>query len=334
MAAFSLTGNGGDRARLGLHSRMASIDSSARRDVDASLHFPAVFLSPHLDDAVFSCGGLISRLSTQGRRPLVINVFSAASSDFKVATAPDDARVAEEHVVSGYLGFHVRLVGELDAYFRSGAYRSLTGLFMAAPARYLGELERIRSLVAASLRGIDYEVVYAPLGIGWHVDHLLTHLAARAVVEPARLRFYEDAPYALLAHLQAYRLAELDPRCKRPAGSTLRHAHRAARDYAGTAVMQARLRPWLRPFAQAVLDAWFYRLLRSRAGRIGGELALEPQLEDVTSALERKVHACTLYRSQFPQFFGSAAECSALLQAYSNGIGAGTGYWERYWTPR
>ena len=312
---------------------MASIDSGARREAGAPAHYPAVFLSPHLDDAVFSCGGLISRLSSEGRRPLVINVFSAASSDFKLASAPDDARVAEEYVVSGYLGFYVRLVGELDAYFRDRAYRSLSGLFMAAPARYLRELERIRSVIAAVLRGITFDAVYAPLGVGWHVDHLLTHLAARVVVEPARLRFYEDAPYVLLPHLQAYRLAELDSRYPAYAGSTLRHAHRAARAYARSAVMQARLRPWLRPLAQPVLDVWFYRLLRSGAGRSGGRLPLEPLMEDVSATLGRKVHACTLYRSQFPQFFGSPAECSALLQAYSDGIATRPGYWERYWKP-
>ncbi|MCC7549591.1 MAG: PIG-L family deacetylase [Burkholderiales bacterium] len=297
-------------------------------------HQAAVFLSPHLDDAVFSCGGLISRLAEQGCRPLVINVFSRAGVDFRTSAGTDDTRIEEEHAVSGYLGFCVRFVGECDAWFRKDAYKSLSGLFMADPRSYAQELERIRSAIAAALRDVSCDVVYAPLGIGWHVDHLLTHLAARSLIDPGRLRFYEDAPYMLLPHLQEYRLAELDPRRPvRTGGSSFRHARRAGRHYAATEVIRSRFRPWLRPFVRPFLDAWFHRLLRSGTGRVGGPLALEPVVEDVTAALDSKVHACALYRTQFPQFFGSARECSEMLRAYSAGIGSDRSYWERYWTP-
>jgi hypothetical protein len=37
--------------------------------------------------------------------------------------------------------------------------------------------------------------VYAPLGVGNHVDHQLTRLAAE-LWQPAGLRYYEDYPYA------------------------------------------------------------------------------------------------------------------------------------------
>jgi LmbE family N-acetylglucosaminyl deacetylase len=306
----------------------------AHPDVAPTTHFPAVFLSPHLDDAVFSCAGLISRLSSAGHRPLVINVFSTASQDFKPSSKPDDGRVAEEYVVSGYLGFYVRLIGELDAFFRGPAYKSLTGLFMARPGQYLQELRRIQSVIAAALRGITYDVVYAPLAIGWHVDHLLTHLAARAVVEPSRLRFYEDAPYVLLPHFQTYRLGQLDRGAGLPAGSRLRHALEASRFYARTAVMRNKLGPWRGAVAQPVLDVWFYRLFRNHAGVEGDTLSLEPVLEDVTPALGKKVQAYSLYRSQFPHFFGGRDECATLLTDYSKRIGGGDGYCERYWAMR
>jgi LmbE family N-acetylglucosaminyl deacetylase len=35
-----------------------------------------VYLSPHLDDAVLSCGGLIHRQVRAGQPPLVITLFS------------------------------------------------------------------------------------------------------------------------------------------------------------------------------------------------------------------------------------------------------------------
>jgi len=283
---------------------------------------------------VFSCAGLISRLSSGGHRPLVINVFSTASQDFKSSSRPDDARVAEEYVVSGYLGFYVRLIGELDAFFRGPSYKSLTGLFMARPDQYMQELRRIQSVIAAALRGITYDVVYAPLGIGWHVDHLLTHLAARAVVEPRRLRFYEDAPYVLLPHFQTYRLGQLDRGAGQPAGYRLRHAIEASRFYTRTAVMRNKLGSWKGAVAQPVLDAWFYRLFCSHAGVENEDLSLEPMLEDVTSALGKKVQAYSLYRSQFPHFFGGRDECIELLTDYSKRIGGGGRYCERYWAMR
>ena len=37
--------------------------------------YRAVFLSPHLDDAVFSCGGLLARLAKTGP-VLVLNLFT------------------------------------------------------------------------------------------------------------------------------------------------------------------------------------------------------------------------------------------------------------------
>ena len=38
--------------------------------------YDTLFLSPHLDDAVLSCGGFIHRLTSEGKRVLVATVFS------------------------------------------------------------------------------------------------------------------------------------------------------------------------------------------------------------------------------------------------------------------
>ncbi|VPT50118.1 N-acetylglucosaminylphosphatidylinositol deacetylase superfamily [Streptococcus pneumoniae] len=35
-----------------------------------------IFLSPHLDDAIFSCGDYISKLTSEGEIVLVITIFS------------------------------------------------------------------------------------------------------------------------------------------------------------------------------------------------------------------------------------------------------------------
>ena len=51
------------------------------------LPYRYVYLSPHLDDAVLSCGGLIHRQRQEGESVLVVTIFAgsadqAAASDF------------------------------------------------------------------------------------------------------------------------------------------------------------------------------------------------------------------------------------------------------------
>src|SRR5262249_26817718 len=50
---------------------------------------------------------------------------------------------------------------------------------------------------------------YAPLGIGGHVDHQLVHRAAVRGIEPHRVGFYEDFPYAAEPGAVDGRLAEV-----------------------------------------------------------------------------------------------------------------------------
>ena len=45
---------------------------------DISRHHRHIFLSPHFDDAVYSCGGTIGVQVSAGLRPLVITVFGGA----------------------------------------------------------------------------------------------------------------------------------------------------------------------------------------------------------------------------------------------------------------
>ena len=43
-------------------------------------HYNAVFISPHIDDAIFSCGGTIAQLAHQGN-VLILNIFTGFSSE-------------------------------------------------------------------------------------------------------------------------------------------------------------------------------------------------------------------------------------------------------------
>jgi len=181
--------------------------------------YPWVYLSPHLDDAVLSCGGRIWRQVQAGGRVLVVTAFSespppgARLSSFarELHTRWEsqvEARGAiNEHVATrrtedlaalAYLGAEAAHWPYPDCIYR----RSLDGRFL-----YPGE-EALWGDVHPGDRGLIGELighlavvpvaqggeVYAPLEVSHHVDHQILRRAAEASGQT--LTYYEDFPYA------------------------------------------------------------------------------------------------------------------------------------------
>jgi hypothetical protein len=213
--------------------------------------YKAVFVSPHLDDAVFSCGGEIERLVQEGP-VLMLNLFTRYLGEVKVrAVVLGEERFREEQAAAEFLGFESHDVGELDVSFRRPAYRSLGNIFRPPVREDLEDyLPELRQRVFAFLRGIDYERLYVPLAIGWHVDHMLTFLVFEPWIGREQLIHYEDAPYCLIPHATRLRLDELgvyphaaDDLSLAPMGA-LKAWWQTAMAYADTALMK-NLRPWI-----------------------------------------------------------------------------------------
>jgi LmbE family N-acetylglucosaminyl deacetylase len=60
-----------------------------------------------------------------------------------------------------------------------------------------GGIEDLVERLAGLIPSGDRALVYAPLGVGRHVDHEITHRAARQLLEIGyQVAFYEDYPYA------------------------------------------------------------------------------------------------------------------------------------------
>ena len=159
-------------------------------------------ISPHLDDAVLSCGRWIAA------RPgcVVVTVCAGAPRDPSLRTGWD-AR-------SGFGG-----AGEAVAARRLEDARAL-GLLGAAP-RWLdfadgqyGESVPAAALAEAlreALRAARPEAVLYPLGL-FHPDHRLAHDAAVAALDGlgvAEAYAYEDVPYRGMPGVLQARLAEL-----------------------------------------------------------------------------------------------------------------------------
>jgi len=184
----------------------------------------AVYLSPHIDDAVLSCGGTIRRRSRRGQRILVVTVCAGVPEDGG-ALSPYAERLhrrwgsaAGSASLSAVQAVQRRLGEDRAALSRLGA----TGVWLDVPdaiyrrdpatgrwpydrtAALFRRVHRSDGSVAADLAARLAELpalaaateVIVPLSVGHHVDHQLVRTAAELWRDPADLRYYEDYPYA------------------------------------------------------------------------------------------------------------------------------------------
>lgn len=170
-----------------------------------------IYLSPHLDDAVFSCGGLIASQVAAGDVVTVLTIFAgdpgpgpipdlaqAMHRLWGVGPDPVGDRRTEDHLACGRLGASVVHLPLMDAIYRVGPanvvrYNSVEAIFGPVHPADAGLAEEIWGHLS---RACPLEaVLYCPLGLGRHVDHRLTRVAAERLGRP--LRYYQDLPYAV-----------------------------------------------------------------------------------------------------------------------------------------
>jgi LmbE family N-acetylglucosaminyl deacetylase len=173
----------------------------------------ALFVSPHFDDVVFSCGATVAKLVAVGVPVCLCTVFSAsrlpmcafavncqtskgipASASYLALRAEEDATAARMLHISS-----LARLGFLEAPYRG--YESAAELF-EPPKPHDTELP---IALADRLRQVAVDCharqVYFPAGNGRHVDHMLTVSAARVLSNEWKdtipIRFYEELPYAI-----------------------------------------------------------------------------------------------------------------------------------------
>ncbi len=200
-----------------------------RELADAGAGSAAVAMSPHLDDAVLSCGALLAQLA--GQHPVTVTtVFTAAAPRPWSLPARKQLRAlggvdaedffaqrrAEDTEVLAGLGATAVHLGFRDALFRRGRRGPTYPVFRFDAARGrvascdAGLAAEVSARVGAIARASACGVILAPLGIGRHVDHLITRRAAQQLGGPIRIVYYSDFPYS--------RTAVPDPRFVRRAG--------------------------------------------------------------------------------------------------------------------
>jgi LmbE family N-acetylglucosaminyl deacetylase len=185
-----------------------------------------VYLSPHMDDAALSCGGAIAAQRAAGERVLVVTLctaspapdaqFSALAQEFHQQWGLDPAqaiaeRLNEERRALRLLDADSYWAVMLDAIYRyPEAYNTRESLFgTLAPDDPL--FADLRSFIPRLRERLPDATLYAPLGVGLHVDHQVTH-SATVSSQAGALLFYEDLPYAIKPGALDERLAMLKGR--------------------------------------------------------------------------------------------------------------------------
>lgn len=240
-----------------------------------------VFLSPHLDDAVLSCGAFIYQLVQQGQQVLVMTVMAGdppahppdtpltrdLHQRWAAGDSPIEARRTEDREALSVLGAMWQHLPVPDCPYRMDGdgnplYTTNDSLFGAIhpddPAR----------TIALNLPD-NATVIYGPLGAGGHVDHKVV----RELSQPIADFFYAEYPYSATSD------------------EALRITYKSGVQLHGEAAVQVALEAFQRPLAvtEHALDA---------------------------AALAAKVEAIACYRSQISTFWDDITEMEQRVRAY------------------
>jgi LmbE family N-acetylglucosaminyl deacetylase len=171
----------------------------------------AVFLSPHFDDAVYSCGGTIARLLEEGQTVRVVTVMAGVPKHYPSSPivralharwqAGDDPiatrRQEDEQAILG-MGAQLTQLEAFDCVYRT---HDGTALYPDEGALW-GDIhpnDDARHALDSLWASLQGQTVYAPLGVGNHVDHRIVRDASLAywAAHPRTftLCLYTDYPY-------------------------------------------------------------------------------------------------------------------------------------------
>jgi GlcNAc-PI de-N-acetylase len=273
--------------------------------------YDEIYVSPHMDDAAYSCGGRILQERRAGRRVLVITLFGtgkgapsttvggsggSALSDYAQRSAEEEAVMAAldaDFVWVDYpeLLFRPKRLGELLRFLLP---------YLPLPPSPVGDdlFALLAGLIAQRLA--PGGSVYFPLGVGFHPDHRLVTDVGRALhglgVFP--VLFYEDVPYSTVRAFVTLRLSTLGFDVQAPLGVAARTInHFVFRTFG-----------WVELLSLPVV--WTYLACVRVAGallssRDAGPGEPRPVLEarDIAGVLHEKVAVMGLYPSQTALFF-------------------------------
>jgi LmbE family N-acetylglucosaminyl deacetylase len=187
-----------------------------------------IYLQPHFDDAALSCGGTLGVQRLAGMRSLVVTIFGGVPDDTTASAFATqnlqrmnlsmDPKLAvqqrreEDAAALELLGADMLWLDHADAIFRGAPayYGSEEALFGSVNPGDMNLDTELLMLLARMHELAPLAVIYAPLGIGHHIDHQVCWSAAeRLAHQQVNVKYYEDFPYVARPGALATRQKEL-----------------------------------------------------------------------------------------------------------------------------
>lgn len=189
-----------------------------------------IIFSPHSDDAVLCCGGMTAKFIEAGDRVTVHTLFCAlprppysplAVEFHQKWGSPNDMvrlRRAEDEAAQAKLGAEL-VYGQLfEPLYRvdeqgQWMYHTVQDIFNP---RHPADDRLVPELIGyiSAVPDLEQSRLYFPLGIGQHIDHLITFEAGQYFLRVGfDVVFFEDFPYTIRENKREERLAQL-PGCQ------------------------------------------------------------------------------------------------------------------------
>jgi len=168
-----------------------------------------LYISPHLDDVVLSCGSLLQEQTYKGYDLYVVTLFTRSNESAKAYyqhRKEDDVRAMKRFKARAiHLDF-------LDAPFRNYQYRNVSTILFHhhLPLHERKTLRELSKTLQNLLQNIFPHEVYIPLGIGGHIDHHMAFEWSQSLWNQSlKFYYYQDLPYAFIPHWDAIRLQKV-----------------------------------------------------------------------------------------------------------------------------
>jgi LmbE family N-acetylglucosaminyl deacetylase len=291
--------------------------------------YDEIYVSPHLDDVVYSCAGRVVQQRKAGLKILVVTLFGDGAkepvsqltgrfADFQTRREEDRAAMARldaDYVWLNYPDFVFRRPTAGDVLRIAFPFLKLPGSAMQA-SLVSDLLELCEARLAEGGR------VLCPLGVGFHPDHRIAFDLGRALHDANRFQveFYEEIPYALAPVMVALRLRYLGLSTETP-------VLRSAREM-NYALFRFFKVPWLTfipTFLYFVCLHLVQRLTRSQDRLPGEPPPKRSTTRRIDDVIEDKVSAMRLYPTQTELFLAMDERLYGLLRESA-------GFFERTWS--
>lgn len=175
-----------------------------------------IALSPHLDDAALSCGGLLTALRGVISRLVVTiacgdpmprdNGGKRRARNRRGHVAPALRRAEDARAMHAIECDFVHL-GFSDCVFRRSPtsgdliYRDARARWAGAGFDDVAHVEELYLVLRRLTQNMGRVIVLSPMSIGFHVDHAIcARVAMRLAGGGTTLLFYEDFPYVAMSH--------------------------------------------------------------------------------------------------------------------------------------